>query len=139
MTERKPPGASWESWVERQIREAMERGEFDNLPGHGQPLPGLDDPYDEMWWIRDKLRREQLSCLPPVLALRKELDEARERIAAARSEGEVRRHVDAINERIVYVNAHTITGPPSNLVPLRVERVLEEWRDRRRPGASAGS
>jgi hypothetical protein len=33
MTERKPPGVSFESWVEKQIREAADRGEFDNLPG----------------------------------------------------------------------------------------------------------
>ena len=39
-------------------------------------------------------------------------------------------HVAAINDRIIYVNAHTISGPPSNLVPLDVDRVLEEWRQR---------
>jgi hypothetical protein len=31
----------FESLAERRIREAGERGEFDNLPGAGQPLPGL--------------------------------------------------------------------------------------------------
>ena len=132
MTERKPPWVDWESWVERKIREAMEEGEFDNLPGLGKPIPGLNLPHDELWWVRDKLRREQISDLPPALALRKEVDEARGRIAAAGSEAEVRRLVAAINERIVYVNSHTISGPPSNLVPLDVERVLEAWRARDR-------
>src|SRR5262245_22253312 len=61
MTERKPAGVSWESWVERQIREAMERGEFDDLPGVGQPLPNIDQPYDPMWWLKEKLRRENVS------------------------------------------------------------------------------
>ncbi|MEX2420577.1 MAG: methylmalonyl-CoA mutase family protein, partial [Actinomycetota bacterium] len=46
MVEPKPPGVNWESWVERQIREGMERGEFDNLPGLGQPLK-LVGPDDE--------------------------------------------------------------------------------------------
>jgi hypothetical protein len=131
MTERKPPGVDWESWVERQIRESMERGEFDNLPGYGKPLR-LEGPDDELWWIRDKLRREQVSYLPPALALRKELDDTLDRIAGARTETEVRRLVAAINDRIVYVNSHTTSGPPSNLVPLNVERVLEEWRQRGR-------
>lgn len=130
MTERKPQGVDWESWVERQIRESMERGEFDNLPGLGKPIPGLMGPDDELWWVRQKLRREQLSYLPPALALRKELDDAMDRIAAARTEAEVRRLVAAINDRIVYVNSHTISGPPSDLVPLDVDRVLEEWRQR---------
>ena len=129
MTERKPPDVDWESWVERLIREAMERGDFDHLPGKGKPLR-LDGPDDEMWWIRDKLRREQVSDLPPALALRKELDDTMDRIAAARTEAEVRRHVAAINDRIIYVNAHAISGPPSNLAPLHVDRVLEQWRQR---------
>ena len=38
---RKPPGASWESWIEQQIRAGMERGEFENLPGSGKPLEGI--------------------------------------------------------------------------------------------------
>jgi len=61
MTERKPPGVSFESWIDRQIREAMERGEFDNLPGAGKPIPDLDKATDELWWIRQKMRSEGLS------------------------------------------------------------------------------
>ena len=128
MTERKPPGVDWESWVETKIREAMEEGEFDNLPGAGKPIPGLNLPHDELWWVKDKLRREQISALPPALVLRQEYDVALEAIAAAESEAEVRRLVAAINQRIVYVNSHTITGPPTHLVPLDVERVVERWR-----------
>jgi hypothetical protein len=129
VNEQKPPGLAWESWVERQIREAMERGDFDNLPGTGKPL-GLEGPDDELWWIRQKLRREELTVLPPALAVRKELDDTMDRIAAARTEVEVRRLVASINERIMYVNSHITSGPPSTLVPLDVERVLEEWRHR---------
>jgi hypothetical protein len=36
-------GARWESIVGRQIREAMEGGDFDELPYHGEPLPVDDD------------------------------------------------------------------------------------------------
>src|SRR5262249_62272694 len=49
MTERKPPGTSWETWIEAQIRVAMEQGAFDNLPGAGKPLPNLDQDPD--WWV----------------------------------------------------------------------------------------
>ena len=31
MTQRKPPGTSWESWIDAQIRVAQEQGAFDNL------------------------------------------------------------------------------------------------------------
>ena len=39
MTERKPREISFTSWIDRQINEAQERGDFDNLPGAGKPLP----------------------------------------------------------------------------------------------------
>lgn len=38
--------------VERSIRDAIARGEFDNLPGAGKPLPDLDRQYDPDWWAR---------------------------------------------------------------------------------------
>jgi DnaJ family protein C protein 28 len=38
-------GTSWESLIERQIREAMDEGKFDNLPYQGQPLPNDENPY----------------------------------------------------------------------------------------------
>lgn len=76
MTERKPPGVSFESWVDRQIRQAEARGEFTELPGAGKPLPEVTDtPYDELWWIKRKMAREGLSVLPPTLALRKEAED----------------------------------------------------------------
>jgi DnaJ family protein C protein 28 len=35
----------WESWIDQQIREAQERGAFDNLPGKGKPLDLTPNPY----------------------------------------------------------------------------------------------
>ncbi|MCA1843820.1 MAG: DUF1992 domain-containing protein [Actinobacteria bacterium] len=140
MTDKKPPNVSWESWIERKIRESMEQGEFDNLPGSGEPIPELARPYDELWWLRKKLRDEQLSIDPPTLVLRREYHDILAKIAEARSEEEVRHLVAAINERIVYVNSHTTFGPPTDLVPLNVERVVAEWREARSTseGGSAG-
>jgi hypothetical protein len=50
----------WESLAERRIREAADRGEFDDLPGTGQPLPGLDGTYDPDWWVKEWVRRTSL-------------------------------------------------------------------------------
>jgi len=130
MTPRKPPGVSWESFVEQQIREARERGEFDDLPGHGKPLRDLDQPRDELWWVRKKLQRENVSYSPPAISLRREVDEARERIAAATTEAQVRELVAAINDRIRYVNSHTISGPPTTVGVLDVDDEVQKWRDR---------
>ena len=35
----------FEKIAEEKIRQAMERGEFDNLPGSGKPLQGLDSYF----------------------------------------------------------------------------------------------
>lgn len=135
MSPRKPAGESWESWVERQIREAQARGEFDDLPGAGQPE--RREPYDENWWIRRKLERENFSYLPPTLQVRKDVEEARSRIAEARSERRVREIATAINRRIRQVNRTAVHGPPSSVAPLDVEATVEEWRRHRASGTGA--
>ena len=127
MTERKPVGVSWESWIDRQIREAQERGEFDNLPGRGRPIDGLDRPHDEMWWVRQWLKREEVSVTPPTLALRKAVDDLLDRVASERSELKVRELVAELNAQISDTNAKATSGPPSNLMPLDVEAVVEAW------------
>ena len=131
MTERKPPGVPFESWVDRQIHEAEARGEFADLPGAGRPLPSLDRPYDEMWWIKEKLAREGLSALPPSLRLRKDAEDAVAGAARAGSAQEVRRIMTAINERIAEAIRRPPQGPPLNLAPFDVEQAVQDWRERR--------
>ncbi|MFC7565187.1 DUF1992 domain-containing protein [Actinomadura namibiensis] len=137
MTERKPIGVSFETWIDRQIREATERGEFDDLPGAGKPIPGACLPLEEMWWIKQKLRSENLTYVPPSLALRKEAERAREEAARARSEDEVRAILDQVNKKIVEAIRTPPPGPPLALVPFNVERAVEEWR-RSRPEPPGG-
>ncbi|EME99111.1 DUF1992 domain-containing protein [Streptomyces mobaraensis NBRC 13819 = DSM 40847] len=131
MTERKPPGVDFETWADRQIREAAARGEFSDLPGFGKPLPGLDRPYDDMWWVKEKMRRENLSFLPPSLVLRKEAEDAHAAALGARSEREVRNVLAAINEKIAAALRRPPEGPPLNLTLFDVEDVVRVWRDQR--------
>ncbi|MGW1194729.1 DnaJ family domain-containing protein [Streptomyces sp. NPDC002536] len=132
MTERKPPGARFESWVEQQIRVAEERGDFAKLPGFGKPLPGdAHRPYDEDWWVKEKMRREQISFLPPALALRKEAEDALAAAVGAGTEAQVRRIVAEINEKIAAALRMPPPGPPLQLAPFDVEEVLTSWRERR--------
>jgi hypothetical protein len=131
VTERKPAGVSWESWVERLIRQARERGDFDNLPGSGRPIASLEHSTDELWWVRQLLKRENISVLSPALALRKAVEETLERVPTLKSEQQVREAITEINARIVDANRKPLDGPPSNLMPLDVERIVQSWRDRR--------
>lgn len=132
MSSGKPSGESWESFVDRQIREAQQRGEFDNLSGAGKPIPDLHQPRDESWWLRKKLKDENFTSLPPALQLRKDLEKARERIAFARSEREVRTILTLINEHIRYTNRTIVHGPPSTVMPLDEEKIVHDWRRHQR-------
>jgi hypothetical protein len=132
MTERKPPGVDFGSWVDRQIREAEARGEFDRLPGAGRPLPpDVENTYDELWWVKRKMAREGLSLLPPALALRKEAEDALEAAYAAPSERIVRKIIGEINDRIREMMFKPPPGPPLGKKPYDVEDVVRQWRERR--------
>src|SRR2546423_5186069 len=103
MTERKPPGTSWETWIEAQIRVAREQGAFDNLPGAGKPLPDLDQEYDLATWVKQLVQREQLSILPPSLELLRKVEKELAAIEILGDEATVRRRVAALNVEIAKV------------------------------------
>ncbi|MFF7897504.1 DUF1992 domain-containing protein [Streptomyces sp. NPDC088817] len=130
MTERKPPGVAFESWVDKQIRDAQGRGEFDRLPGAGKPLPD-DTTYDELWWVKRKMSREGLSYLPPTLALRKQAEDALAAALAAPSERVVRAVIADINTKILDMMVKPPPGPPLGLKRYDVEEVVQAWRTRR--------
>lgn len=131
MTERNPREVHHESWVERQIREASERGAFDDLPGLGKPLPGLHERKDELWWIRDKVEREGLSTealLPEPLQLRKEIQRLPETVREMRSEQQVRDTAETLNRRVVeWLRAPS--GPRIPVSRVDVEELVESWRE----------
>lgn len=128
VTERKPAGISFESWVDKQIRESEQRGDFSQLPGFGKPLDGLDRPYDETWWIKAKMQREGVSVLPPTLALRKEAEDVVAALPEVRTEAEVRRMLTEVNEKIAEAVRRPPPGPLLNLKPFDVDALTEEWR-----------
>ena len=128
MTERKPPGTSWETWIDAQIRVAREQGAFDNLPGAGKPLPNLDQDYDLSVWVKQLVQREQLSILPPSLELLRKVEKELAAIEKLRDEATVRSRVAALNVEIARVNATVMEGPPTRLSTLDVDKVVARWR-----------
>jgi len=121
-----------ESLIDQQIRAAEARGEFDNLPGAGKPLAGLDKPYSEDWWLRELAERENLGryALPPSLALRREAQELRAGAVDSRSEAAVRATVADYNERVLESRRKPLVGPPVVLVELDADEVVQAWRER---------
>ncbi|MBF6327942.1 DUF1992 domain-containing protein [Nocardia transvalensis] len=142
MTERKPVGMSYESWLDKQIREATERGDFDNLPGAGKPLPDAGLPYDENWWLKDYLRRENVGgegMLPTSLLLRRDLERLPRTVARMSAEHQVREYVTKLNERITNW-LRLPHGPYVQVAPVEVDEIVRQWReDRRRPAPAAAT
>jgi hypothetical protein len=103
MTERKPAGMSFETWVDSQISRGIARGDFDDLPGAGKPLPSRTADESMVTWVLEKAKKENLDVfgmLPPGLALRKEREDLPRRAAALPSEPAVRALVEDFNDRV---------------------------------------
>ena len=75
--------SKWEDLVERKIREAMKKGEFDNLPGKGKPLDlGEENPFEDpsMRTAYRLLRNNNFTL--PWIEERKELESVIDRLRA---------------------------------------------------------
>lgn len=116
-------------WVELQLKRAIERGAFDNLPGTGKPLPRLDDDPD--WWLKRLIEREKITgVLPEALQLRKDDAELEALLDAETSERVVRDHLESFNRRVIAARRQLQGGPPV-ITPLRdVEAEVAAWRAR---------
>jgi len=120
-----------ETWVERQIREAQERGDFDDLPGTGKPIPNLDRPFTAERWAVDWITREGgdlRGLLPPLLALRRERSELLASLAEIPSEAILRETVADFNRRLLDQYRRPAEGPLIAVGVLDLEDTVTAWR-----------
>lgn len=128
------------AYVETAIQQAIRRGEFDNLPGAGKPLPGLSDHHDPDWWIRRKIQTEKLSGLgPPALTLRVEHAELEDRLDELTREADVREYLDDFNRRVIEARRQLLGGPPVVTPTRDVDAEVRAWRDRQHARAVAAA
>jgi hypothetical protein len=131
MTERKPPGVSFESWVEAQISRGLARGDFDDLPGAGKPLPSLARDESAYDWVVAKARRENVDpadLLPPALALRRERQDLPRRAAAQSTEAAVRELAEDFNERVRQFWRRPVEGPAVPVGLADADALVDAWR-----------
>ena len=123
------------TWVDLQLRQALARGDFDELPGYGRPLPDLTGDHDPDWWVKRLIEREQITgVLPPSLQVRKEDAELDGRLDRINVESEVRREVEEFNahvRRALYTPPVGPSGPPVITRQRDVDAEVEAWRERR--------
>ena len=122
-------------WVDLQIQQAIARGEFDDLPGAGKPIEGLDRD-DPDWWLKRLIERERITgVLPEALQLRKDDLELDATLDRETSENLVRDLLAAFNQRVVNARRQLQGGPPV-ITPTRdIESEVAAWRARRSTSA----
>jgi hypothetical protein len=123
----------WADIAEQRIREAQDRGEFDDLPGAGKPLD-LSDANDPDWWAKRRIREEggDLSAFAPAsVILRRERERVRAGVPALRSEQAVRDAVDAFNRLVLEDRLRpALPGMPPVVVRLlELDDALAAWRE----------
>ena len=137
MTERKPPGMSFQTWVDSQITASIDRGDFADLSGAGEPLRDLGREQTAYDWALAKARREGVdtaAMLPPGLALRRERDHLPARAALLASEAEVRALAEDYNARVEACWRRPQESRWSPLPGLAdVEALVTGWRENRPP------
>ncbi|NLP84913.1 DUF1992 domain-containing protein [Microbacterium sp. CFH 90308] len=113
-----------------QIRRAIDRGDFDDLPGSGKPLD-LSDSHDPDWWLKRLMKREGFTMLPPSIQLRNEDATLDARLDRLSSERDVRREIEEFNVRVVRARYELTAGPPLVTMPRDVDQTARSWAERR--------
>ena len=106
----------FESLAERRLREAAERGEFDNLPGAGRPLPHLGGTYDPDWWVKEWIRRTSLE--DTVAEVRRTIRSELPRWKAFPTSPETSERIRELNETIASLNQKL--SPQQRLDPVEI-------------------
>jgi hypothetical protein len=120
----------FESALDRQIRAAEERGEFDDLPGKGKPLASESAPYRPDWWVNQVIERENAGAyaIPRALALRKVADELLAGATGFESERAVQAAVEDYNEQADVARKLPQEGRAVVLPRLEADAIVEGWR-----------
>jgi hypothetical protein len=112
--------------AEERIREAIERGEFDDLPGKGKPLDLEDDSH-----LPPDLRMaykilKNADCLPPELELRKEIRTTEDLLAGIQDTQEKYKQMKKLNYLIMKLNMTRRTSVTMEENQRYYEKVVEK-------------
>jgi hypothetical protein len=118
--------AIFDKIAEERIREAIERGEFDDLPGKGRPLSLEDDSH-----LPTDLRLaykilKNADCLPAELELRKEIRNTQELLAGMEDTKEKYKQMQKLNYLIMKLNMTRRTSLTLEENQIYYEKILEK-------------
>lgn len=117
--------------IENKIKEAIERGDFDNLPGYGKPLVLEDDSH-----VPPDLRLaykilKNADCIPPELQLRKDIQNIQniqDMLTGMTDEKEKYRQIRKLNFLVLKLNMMRKTHVKLEENQIYHDKVLEKLR-----------
>ena len=96
--------------IEERIKRAQRKGEFDNLPGTGEPLNFEDD-----YFVREDLRLafkilKNADCVPPEIELKKEINQLEAMMSKMEGSAEKYKLLKKLNFLIMKLNLNRNTS-----------------------------
>jgi hypothetical protein len=112
--------------IEKRILEAQKKGDFDDLPGSGEPVSIEDDSH-----VPEDLRLtykilKNANCVPPEVQLRKDIRKMEDMLEGMSDEKEKYRHIKRINFKIMQLNMMGKASPLLGDTELYYNKVLEK-------------
>ena len=122
---------AWMKLVEKRIKEAEEKGAFDNLPGKYKPIKIEDfSNVPEDLRIAYKILKNA-GCLPPELQLRKEIRKMEDLLEEVPDEKQAYKLIKEINFKIMKLNMMGKKSPLLEENQIYYKKILEKIRERR--------
>ena len=120
----------YEKIVEQRIKEAMENGEFENLPGKGKPIPIEDDSHvPEDLRLAYKLLKNA-DCLPPELLEKKEIRQMEDMLTTIPDEKERYKLIKKINFKIMKLNVMGKKSPLLEEKQIYYKKLIDKIADK---------
>ncbi|MDO8143708.1 DUF1992 domain-containing protein [Isoptericola sp. 178] len=129
---RRVPMSERARFADTAIDQAIRRGEFDDLPLQGKPLPGIGGSHDPDWWLKNLVQRDHITGVLPAAQLRQEDAVLEETLDREGDENRVRQVLEDFNARVVDARRQLRGGPPVVTPTRDVEQEVARWRARRR-------
>ncbi|MEG3614008.1 DUF1992 domain-containing protein [Isoptericola haloaureus] len=128
----RPPEHGRARWADTLVDQAIRRGEFDDLPLQGKPLPGIGGTHDPDWWLKNLVERDHITGVLPAAQLRRDDAELDTTLDREHDERCVRALLEDFNARVVDARRQLTGGPPVVTPTRDVEQEVARWRARRR-------
>jgi len=115
--------------IEQKIKKAHQNGEFDNLPGEGEPLTLEDDSYiPEKFRLSYKILKNA-NCLPAELQLKKDIIQMEDMLDNIPDEKAKLLHIKKMNYKIMKLNMMGHRSPLLDETQIYYKKLIKKTGD----------